>query len=76
MKSLYDISAPAKRNLCLHVTGRRSDGYHLLQSLVVFTDFGDGIRAAPREDGAIALTLAAFLALWIAVAVFAQRRTA
>lgn len=33
--------APAKVNLCLHVTGQRSDGYHLLDSLVVFADIGD-----------------------------------
>lgn len=33
--------APAKINLTLHVTGRRDDGYHLLESLVVFADFGD-----------------------------------
>lgn len=35
--------APAKVNLALHVTGRRADGYHLLDSIVVFTDFGDTI---------------------------------
>ena len=43
--------APAKINLCLHVTGRRADGYHLLDSLVVFADVGDrvGGRARPRS---------------------------
>lgn len=42
-------AAPAKVNLCLHVTGQRPDGYHLLDSLVVFVDVGDVIevRAAP-----------------------------
>ena len=35
--------APAKINLALHVTGQRADGYHLLDSLVVFTDFGDHV---------------------------------
>ena len=42
-------AAPAKINLCLHVTGQRPDGYHLLESLVVFADVGDVIevRAAP-----------------------------
>ncbi|MFW8635753.1 4-(cytidine 5'-diphospho)-2-C-methyl-D-erythritol kinase [Cribrihabitans pelagius] len=41
--------APAKINLTLHVTGRRADGYHLLDSLVVFADVGDRITAAPAE---------------------------
>lgn len=45
--------APAKINLYLHVVGRRDDGYHLLDSLVVFADIGDRITAAP----AAALTL-------------------
>lgn len=45
--------APAKVNLTLHVTGRRADGYHLLDSLVVFADVGDWITARPAE----ALTL-------------------
>lgn len=39
--------APAKVNLTLHVTGRRSDGFHLLDSLVVFADVGDCITARP-----------------------------
>ena len=38
--------APAKLNLCLHVTGRRSDGYHLLDSLVVFADISDKVEAS------------------------------
>lgn len=42
--------APAKVNLTLHVTGRRSDGYHLLDSLVVFPDVGDRLSFAPAED--------------------------
>ena len=42
--------APAKINLALHVTGQRADGYHLLDSLVVFADAGDrlNVEAAPR----------------------------
>jgi 4-diphosphocytidyl-2-C-methyl-D-erythritol kinase len=36
-------TAPAKINLCLHVTGRRADGYHLLDSLVVFADVADSV---------------------------------
>jgi 4-diphosphocytidyl-2-C-methyl-D-erythritol kinase len=39
--------APAKVNLCLHVTGRRDDGYHLLDSLVVFAGVGDRITLLP-----------------------------
>lgn len=39
--------APAKINLCLHVVGRRADGYHLLDSLVVFADVGDRVTVAP-----------------------------
>jgi 4-diphosphocytidyl-2-C-methyl-D-erythritol kinase len=46
--------APAKVNLYLHVTGKRADGYHLLDSLAVFPDVGDVVSAAPAE----ALTLA------------------
>jgi 4-diphosphocytidyl-2-C-methyl-D-erythritol kinase len=38
--------APAKVNLCLHVTGRRADGYHLLDSLVVFVGVGDRVTVA------------------------------
>ena len=38
--------APAKINLALHVTGRRDDGYHLLDMLVVFARYGDIIRAS------------------------------
>lgn len=39
--------APAKVNLTLHVTGRREDGYHLLDSLVMFADIGDRLTLAP-----------------------------
>ncbi len=40
------VFAPAKVNLTLHVTGQRADGYHLLDSLVVFADVGDVVAAA------------------------------
>ncbi|MET0576910.1 MAG: 4-(cytidine 5'-diphospho)-2-C-methyl-D-erythritol kinase [Mesorhizobium sp.] len=44
--------APAKINLALHVTGRRPDGYHLIESLAVFTRFGDRVTvSASEEDG-------------------------
>ena len=35
------LPAPAKLNLCLHITGRRADGYHLLQTLFTLVDYGD-----------------------------------
>ncbi len=41
--------APAKINLTLHVTGLRDDGYHLLDSLVVFADVGDRVSAQPAD---------------------------
>ncbi|MEI4232201.1 4-(cytidine 5'-diphospho)-2-C-methyl-D-erythritol kinase [Roseovarius sp. D22-M7] len=40
-------TAPAKVNVTLHVTGRRADGYHLLDSLVMFADIGDRLTVAP-----------------------------
>lgn len=46
--------APAKLNLMLRVLGRRSDGYHLIQSVVTFLDYGDTLRFRVREDGVIA----------------------
>jgi len=45
--------APAKLNLLLRVTGRRADGYHLLQTVFRFIDYGDTLHFAVREDGAI-----------------------
>ena len=53
MKSLYDIAAPAKLNLFLHITGRRSDGYHLLQSVFMLIDWCDTLHLDLRPDGAI-----------------------
>ena len=43
------VFAPAKINLYLHVTGRRDDGYHLLDSLIAFADIGDTVTAEPAE---------------------------
>ena len=48
--------APAKLNLCLHVVGRRADGYHLLDSIVVFAGVGDLVTAAPTQGLSLALT--------------------
>jgi 4-diphosphocytidyl-2-C-methyl-D-erythritol kinase len=50
--------APAKLNLFLHVVGRRPDGYHLLQTVFRFLDYGDEIGLAVREDGVIRRTTA------------------
>lgn len=41
--------APAKLNLYLHVVGRRDDGYHLLDSLVIFADIADRVAATPGQ---------------------------
>ena len=44
------LAAPAKLNLYLHVTGKREDGYHLLDSLVAFTDIYDTLTLTPAPD--------------------------
>ena len=51
----HEWFAPAKINLFLHVTGRRADGYHWLQTVFRFLDVGDSIRCEPRQDGRIVL---------------------
>ncbi|HET6308947.1 MAG TPA: 4-(cytidine 5'-diphospho)-2-C-methyl-D-erythritol kinase, partial [Rhodopila sp.] len=48
--------APAKINLHLHVVGRRADGYHLLDSLVVFAGVGDRLSVSPSDRLSLALT--------------------
>ncbi|MGR3542137.1 MAG: 4-(cytidine 5'-diphospho)-2-C-methyl-D-erythritol kinase [Hasllibacter sp.] len=48
--------APAKVNLTLAVTGRRADGYHLLDSLIVFAGIGDVIAVAPGPDLTLTVT--------------------
>ena len=52
--ALYNLPAPAKINLFLHITGRRPDGYHLLQSVFVLLDWCDLLHFEPRRDGRIA----------------------
>jgi 4-diphosphocytidyl-2-C-methyl-D-erythritol kinase len=49
------LPAPAKLNLMLHILGRRADGYHELQTLFQFLDFGDELGFALRQDGEIRL---------------------
>jgi 4-diphosphocytidyl-2-C-methyl-D-erythritol kinase len=76
------MNAPAKLNLYLHVTGRRDDGWHLLDSLVAFASVGDAIDVTPAIwqsltiDGPFAAELAGDprgnLA-WRAAALLAER---
>lgn len=47
--------SPAKLNLFLYITGQRADGYHTLQTLFQFVDYGDTISIEPRQDGQICL---------------------
>jgi len=53
MQSLYDIPAPAKLNLFLHITGRRADGYHLMQSDSMLIDWCDTLHFERRANGTI-----------------------
>jgi 4-diphosphocytidyl-2-C-methyl-D-erythritol kinase len=53
MQAVYDVPAPAKLNLFLHVTGRRADGYHLLQSVFMLIDWHDTLHFERRHDGQI-----------------------
>ncbi|HQQ63057.1 MAG TPA: 4-(cytidine 5'-diphospho)-2-C-methyl-D-erythritol kinase [Pseudomonadales bacterium] len=50
------LPAPAKINLFLHITGRRADGYHLLQTVFQLLDHGDSLDFSLRDDGQITLT--------------------
>ena len=52
---MIQVEAPAKLNLYLHVTGRRADGYHELDSLVTFTSLADTLEIAPADS--LALTV-------------------
>lgn len=51
------LPAPAKLNLFLHITGRRADGYHLLQTLFQFLDYSDELSLQVRADGKIKRSL-------------------
>lgn len=55
MMDLLTLPSPAKLNLFLHITGRRKDGYHTLQTLFQLLDFGDEISFRRRDDGVINL---------------------
>lgn len=53
--AVLTLPAPAKLNLFLHITGRRSDGYHTLQTLFQFLDYSDQLEFRGRTDGNINL---------------------
>ncbi len=52
----FFVRAPAKLNLFLHITGRRDDGYHILESLFVFTRRGDLLRFHPSDNFDLKIT--------------------
>ncbi|QJC57397.1 4-diphosphocytidyl-2-C-methyl-D-erythritol kinase [Polaromonas vacuolata] len=53
LRAIYDVPAPAKLNLFLHITGRRADGYHLMQSVFMLIDWCDTLHFELRQDGGI-----------------------
>ena len=53
LTAIYDVPAPAKLNLFLHITGRRADGYHLIQSVFMLIDWCDTLHFELRRDGNI-----------------------
>jgi 4-diphosphocytidyl-2-C-methyl-D-erythritol kinase len=53
LRALYDVPAPAKLNLFLHVVGRRADGYHLIESVFVLIDWADVLHFEVRDDGGL-----------------------
>ena len=55
MKPTLTLLAPAKLNLFLHITGRRADGYHELQTLFQLLDWGDWLSFTPNQSGRITL---------------------
>lgn len=55
MQYPWRLPAPCKLNLFLHITGRRADGYHLLQTIFQMLDVGDELQFTPTRDGKISL---------------------
>jgi len=53
LRELRNLPAPAKLNLFLHVTGRRDDGYHLLETVFQFIDLADSLDLCLRDDGVV-----------------------
>lgn len=56
MVAAFGEAAPAKINLALHVTGRRPDGYHELESLVVFAEVADDLEASPAAGDTLRIS--------------------
>lgn len=56
MQAEFTQAAPAKINLALHVTGRRADGYHDLESLIVFADLADELSATPAASDRLTIS--------------------
>ena len=53
---MINITAPAKLNLFLRICGKNNAGYHLLDSLVAFTQFGDNLTIYPADKDELVLT--------------------
>ncbi len=53
LRAIYDVAAPAKLNLFLHITGQRPDGYHLIQSVFMLIDWCDTLHFELRNDGQV-----------------------
>ena len=53
MQRIYDLPAPAKLNLFLHIVGQRADGYHLIESAFMLIDWYDTLHLELRSDGAL-----------------------
>ncbi len=56
MTTSLTLLSPAKLNLFLHITGRRTDGYHNLQTVFQLLDYGDNLSFHPRHDNTITLS--------------------
>ena len=56
LKPSLILPAPAKLNLFLHVVGRREDGYHLIETLFTFLDYGDTVTFSAAPDGTFTRT--------------------
>ena len=56
MNTTLTLLSPAKLNLFLHITGRRPDGYHELQTLFQLLDWGDSLTFTPNQSGVVSLT--------------------